>query len=105
MNDVVPVGDESFTDDFVVEIQVQGAVADHELEKSRDIGSKHLAGGVRHHRRKMERPENRDSLVNDGFPGAGKLAAAATPRYDSDDDRAGRHGAGQLPRIKYRGLL
>src|SRR2546427_9241914 len=82
MNDLVPVGDKSFTDDFVVEIQVQGAVADHELEKSRDIGSKHLAGVVRHHRRKIERPENRDSLVNDGFPGASKLTVAATLRYD-----------------------
>src|SRR2546427_10281446 len=92
MNDLVPVGDKSFTDDFVVEIQVQGAVADHELEKSRDIGSKHLAGVVRHHRRKIERPENRDSLVNDGFPGASKLTVAATLRYDirSEERRVGK---------------
>src|SRR3989454_3292478 len=105
MNDLVPVGDESFTDDFVVEIQVQGAVADHELEESRDIGSKHLAGVVRHHRRKIERPENRDSLVNDGFPGASELAVAAALRYEIDDDRAGRHGAGHLRRDEYRCLL
>ena len=56
-------------DDFVLQVQMEFAAADDELDKIREILGQHLAGVRRHFARQIRRTQDRDAVLDDRFIG------------------------------------
>ena len=77
---------------------VAAVLAEQVHEERRDVLRVHLAGVIRHERRRIRRADDRHALVDDDLVGPRQLAVAAALRREIDDHRARRHAVDHLRR-------
>ena len=78
MDYLLVVGDECFTNNFILKVQIQFAIVRDVEKELGDVARKHLTSVVRYLAGDIGRTENGDSVCNGCFVGLGQFTIATT---------------------------
>src|SRR5579871_516361 len=85
------VRDTTIADDLIFEIQRHFAIADQQLQQTRDIARKHLARVHWNGAWQIDWPDDGHAMRDDGLARLCERTVATRLGGDVDDDGAGRH--------------
>ncbi len=98
MRDAPCVGDAHGADDFVVEVEREGAVLDHVLQEREDVLAEHHAGVEGNRARQVHRADDRHAVDVDHLARLREVAVAAALRRHVDQHGARLHAVHHVRR-------
>ena len=102
MDDIAAARNDRALDDLILEVGIELAILDEQIEQVLDVLRVHLAGMDRHGAGQVELAHDLDAIVLDGLAGSGQLDIAAGLRGEIDDDRPRSHALDRLLRDQAR---